>query len=57
MIAPYVPHISEAIYQEYFAQFYNTKSIHIQEYPSTTTQENQHHQAMQDIKEIISQVR
>lgn len=33
LIAPYLPHISEEIYQDYFKQFEGTESIHITFFP------------------------
>jgi len=33
LISPYVPHITEEIYQDYFLQFEKINSIHLSEYP------------------------
>src|SRR5690606_27412684 len=33
LIAPYLPHITEEIYQDYFRQFEDTLSIHLCSYP------------------------
>lgn len=33
LISPYLPHITEEIYQDYFSNYYPEKSIHITEYP------------------------
>ncbi len=33
MVAPYLPHIAEEIYQEYFAKVENSKSVHVSQFP------------------------
>lgn len=35
LIAPYLPHISEEIYQDYFVHFFDDISIHLSSYPNT----------------------
>ncbi len=36
LIAPYLPHITEEIYQDYYKDFFEKKSIHITKYPTET---------------------
>ncbi len=35
LIAPYLPHVTEEIYQEYFKKFFTQDSLHITSYPTT----------------------
>lgn len=57
MYAPYLPHITESLYQEIFAQFEDEPSIHITQLPTGSAVDEQNQQHMNVLLAIISQVR
>lgn len=61
MIAPYLPHIAEEIYQEYFAKNEGVKSIHITMFPVNNTGINEDkeklYSTVEKVFEIIEGVR
>lgn len=60
LMSPYLPHITEEIYQNYFKQYENTTSIHKIEFPTTVLNiENPEIiiKEFEQIKEIIESVR
>ena len=56
LIAPYLPFITEEIYQEYFKQAGET-SIHTTAYPQTQAQENPYEKHFEILIQVIEQVR
>jgi len=60
LIAPYLPHITEEIYQNYFKQYENIISIHKTEFPTQILEINNQTELIKEfekIKEIIESVR
>ncbi|HOG15499.1 MAG TPA: valine--tRNA ligase [Candidatus Absconditabacterales bacterium] len=60
LIAPYLPHITEEIYQNYFKQYENIISIHKTEFPTQILEINNQAEQIKEfekIKEIIESVR
>lgn len=60
LIAPYLPHITEEIYQNYFKQYKNIISIHKTEFPTQILEINNQTELIKEfekIKEIIESVR
>lgn len=57
MYAPYMPHITEHLYQNIFKSYHQTSSLHLTQLPEITTIDEHNQQSMQVLLEIISQVR
>ena len=57
MIAPVMPHVTEDIYQEHFAAYEKTKSIHITEWPSPIFVDENAIKIGEAVTEITSAIR
>ncbi|RYY00359.1 valine--tRNA ligase, partial [bacterium] len=61
MIAPYLPHIAEEIYQEYFAKTEGIKSVHLAGFPTDLIQEpankEEIYSTIEQVFEIVEGVR
>lgn len=57
MYAPYMPHITEYLYQQLFAQTFNISSLHITQLPVAQNINEQNQAAMNIILELIAHVR
>ena len=57
MYAPYIPHITEYLYQQIFLRNKNINSIHLTDLPETEPVDNENQAKMDMILNIISQVR
>ena len=57
LFAPFFPHITEEIYQDFYKQFENEKSIHISEWPEPILIDNSKEKAGELVKTYISQIR
>lgn len=38
LLAPYIPHVTEEIYQGYFKQYEGVQSLHVAEFPEKTSE-------------------
>ena len=57
MMAPFLPHVVEDVYQEHFAKFEGTKSIHISEWPTPIFIDEEAVSIGNSITEITSAIR
>lgn len=57
LFAPFFPHITEEIYQDFYKQFENEKSIHLLEWPEPILIDNSKEKAGELVKTYISQIR
>jgi len=57
LFAPFFPHITEEIYQEYFRQFENIKSIHISTWPEENLIDEEAENSGEIVKNYIAQIR
>jgi valyl-tRNA synthetase len=57
MIAPFMPHITEDVYQEHFSRYENVKSIHISEWPESVLTDKDAERTGDILKEVIAAVR
>ena len=57
MMAPFMPHVTEDIYQEHFVKYEGTKSIHITEWPTTIFIDEEAVKIGEAITEITSAIR
>lgn len=57
MYAPYLPHITEYLYQKLFKSTHNDKSLHLTQLPQSLTVDKDYQENMNIILEIIAQVR
>jgi len=57
LFAPFFPHITEEIYQEYYKKFEDSKSIHICTWPEPLIIDDKSEKSGEIIKDYISQVR
>jgi valyl-tRNA synthetase len=57
LFAPFIPHIAEDIYCNFYKQFEGTKSIHISEWPEPIFIDNDMEKAGESVKNYISVVR
>jgi valyl-tRNA synthetase len=57
MVAPFMPHVTEDVYQEHFAAYEGTKSIHITEWPSPIFVDEEAIRTGESITSITSAIR
>jgi len=57
MIAPFMPHISEEVYQEHFRKYENTKSIHISPWPVPVSKHADAERSGNVLKDVIAAIR
>ena len=57
MIAPFMPHIAEDVYQEHFAKYENSKSIHIANWPEAIFIDEKAEQVGDILKDVIAAIR
>ncbi len=57
LFAPFIPHITEEIYQKQYKEFEKTDSIHISNWPKPELIDNEKEEAGEFVKNYISQVR
>ena len=57
MIGPFMPHITEEIYQEIFRDREGEKSIHLTKWPESIMKDNQAEEYGEIVKEIIAEIR
>jgi len=57
LFAPFFPHITEEIYQEYYKQFEKNKSIHISTWPEENLIDEEAEKTGEIVKNYIAQVR
>ena len=57
LFAPFFPHITEEIYQDFYKQFEDDKSIHLSEWPEPILIDDAKEKAGELVKTYISQVR
>jgi valyl-tRNA synthetase len=56
LYAPYAPHITEEIYQIYFAQFEKEKTIHLSSQPATTELTKDEEKALVDAEYLLAAI-
>lgn len=57
LFSPFIPHITEEIYQDFYKQFEGEKSIHISSWPEPILIDKEKEKTGETIKNYISQVR
>ncbi|MCL1904576.1 MAG: valine--tRNA ligase [Methanomassiliicoccaceae archaeon] len=57
MIAPFMPHIAEEVYQEHFAEYEKAKSIHLSKWPEFILEDKEAETAGDVLKEVIAAIR
>ncbi|MCL1984431.1 MAG: valine--tRNA ligase [Methanomassiliicoccaceae archaeon] len=57
MIAPFMPHIAEDVYQEHFRKYEDAKSIHLSEWPGPVLEDKDAEAAGDVLKEVIAAIR
>ena len=57
MWAPFIPHVTEEIYQELFKKFEKIKSVHITEFSSNTKLYSKEESLGSTVKDIVSEIR
>ncbi|MFA6710074.1 MAG: valine--tRNA ligase [Candidatus Methanomethylophilaceae archaeon] len=57
MIAPFMPHIAEDVYQEHFSKYENIKSVHITDWPQPIFIDEKAEQVGDVLKDVIAAIR
>ncbi|MDR2866601.1 MAG: valine--tRNA ligase [Methanomassiliicoccaceae archaeon] len=57
MVAPFMPHIAEDIYQEHFIRYEDAKSIHLSSWPEPVLSDSDAEHAGDILKDVIAAVR
>ena len=57
MIAPFMPHIAEEVFQEHFAKYEDKKSIHLSSWPESVLTDKNAESAGDVLKDVIAAVR
>lgn len=57
LMAPFIPHVTEEIYQGYFKEFEKCKSIHLEQWPELQKHYDEEEKAGDEVVEIISRLR
>lgn len=57
MLTPFMPHVTEDIYQEHFVKYENIKSIHLTEWPKHMFIDEKSEKVGELLKEIIASIR
>ncbi len=57
MFAPFFPHITEEIYQDFYKEYEDDESIHVSAWPEPILIDEEKEQAGESVKDYIAQVR
>jgi valyl-tRNA synthetase len=57
MMAPFMPHVTEDVYQEHFLRFEGTESVHLTEWPATVYEDADAEAAGDVLKDVIAAIR